>query len=161
MYCGIINVADTWWKVSYRALQYFHNCNIMCRLLLLLLIHMVFFCSLRLVPKFLASTLVMAYCAIFRTNYARTLEVTQKTASWLLNKGMKDDKITVTETTCESALKQFSYLARRPVDGIGRGPHSVVSTALRHFKLSTCSAWGTWYASVYLVVWIQLYGYIM
>ena len=26
----------TWWKTSYRALQYFQNCNIMCRLLLLL-----------------------------------------------------------------------------------------------------------------------------
>ena len=32
----VMNLADTWWKTSYRALQYFQNCNIMCRLLLLL-----------------------------------------------------------------------------------------------------------------------------
>ena len=51
---GIINLADTWWKTSYPVLQYmyFQNCN-----RLLLLIHVVFCCSLRLAPRCLASTL--------------------------------------------------------------------------------------------------------
>ena len=34
---------------------------------------------------------------------------------------MKDDKITVTETTCVSAPERFSYIACRPVNRIGGG----------------------------------------
>ena len=50
-------------------------------------------------------------------------------------KGMKD-KITVTETTCASVVERFSYLACRPVNGIGGGQHSVVSIVLLHFVRS-------------------------
>ena len=46
------------------------------------------------------------------------------------------------------------YFARWPVNGIGGGQHGIVSEPrfeLRHFELSTCSAWGTWCTCIYLV----------
>ena len=50
---------------------------------------------------------------------------------------MKGDKIMVTEMTCASASVRFNYLARRHVNGIDGGQHGVVSTALRHFAISS------------------------
>ena len=56
-WCNV--VADT---VSSRALWYFQNCTT-----ILLLIHVVFYCSLRLTPRCLASTLVLAQCVVARS----------------------------------------------------------------------------------------------
>ena len=52
------------------------------------------------------------------------------------------------------------YLARWPMNGIGRGQHGIVSTVLWAspfcpIELSTCSAWGTWCTCVYLVTHAQ------
>ena len=53
------------------------------------------------------------------------------------------DKITVTEMTCVSASERFSYLACRPA-WLNR------ASPFRPIELSTCSAWGTWYAKEHI-----------
>ena len=49
----------------------------------------------------------------------------------LLNKRMKDDKVTIQEMTCASAPERFTLFADCEQAGIGGGQHGVVSTALR------------------------------
>ena len=55
----------------------------------------------------------------------------------LLNKRMKDDKVTIQEMTCASPPKQFTLFADCEQAGIGGGQHGVVSTALRAFPFPT------------------------
>jgi len=56
---------------------------------------------------------------------------------------MNDDKITVTRNDLRISTRVITSLTP---NRIGGGQHGVISTVLwvRHFELSTCSAWGTW-----------------
>ena len=49
---------------------------------------------------------------------------------------MKDDKVTVTETTCVSAPERFKYLACLPVNGIGGGQGLYRASPFRLIELS-------------------------
>ena len=60
---------------------------------------------------------------------------------YLLNKRMKDDKITVTGDDTHVST-QAIYFARWPVNGIGRGQHGVVSTVLRALPFRTSYVFG-------------------
>ena len=53
------------------------------------------------------------------------------------------DKIKVTEMTCMSASERFSYLACHPAWLNSASPFRLI-------ELSTCSAWGTWYAKEHI-----------
>ena len=128
---------DTRWKISYQALQYFQNSIVMCRLLLLLLIHVVFYCSLRLTPRCLASTLVIVYGTI--NNKRRcTEQFTHATRDELQRKWQYShgaDLLTLSECHINKYLT-----------GSKDKPSDRPSTSVKRYKPAWCVFLGTHYS---------------
>ena len=72
---------------------------------------------------------------------------------WKVNCSTKDERQDKRwrETTCASSTERFTSLADPCTDRRRTARRRRSRFELRHFELSTCSAWGTWCACVYLV----------
>ena len=90
------------------------------------------------------------YICSVQSENLRNLEIALRILRIPLNKGMKD-KITVTGDDLCNLLRSLTRERNRR-----RAARLCLdcTSPFRPIELSTCSAWGTWYASTYLVAWI-------